>query len=71
MPKPPITKAVLVGTRAELGKRSPVIRKPTTAEALRAEITSYERNHPLDMVEGGLILVVWFIALAYAGRRRW
>jgi hypothetical protein len=28
-------------------------------------------NHPLDMVEGGLILVVWFIALAYAGRRRW
>ena len=43
--KPPIRKAVLVGTRAELAKRSPIIRKPGTLDALRAEIASYEQHY--------------------------
>ncbi len=45
MTKPPITKAVLVGTRAELAKRSPVIRSPHTVDELRAELASYEAHY--------------------------
>ena len=42
---PPIKKAVLIGTRAEFAKRTPIIRHPTTIDELRAEIESYERHY--------------------------
>jgi hypothetical protein len=42
---PAIRKALLVGTRTELAKRSPVIRLPRTVDEIRAEIASLEHHY--------------------------
>jgi hypothetical protein len=40
-----IRKAVLVGTRAEFAKRTPVVRSPHTIDGLRTEIASLEHHY--------------------------
>jgi hypothetical protein len=48
-------KAVLIGTRAELAKRTPIIRNPHTVDGLRTEIASPEHHYGVrtrDLVRG-------------------
>jgi hypothetical protein len=45
------TKALIEGVRTEMGRRSPIIRRPDTAAKIRAELASYEAHYGVSTAD--------------------